>query len=122
MSSFRSCVRRRKKKLKSIFSVSGIFPGKADSVILLGLDCIINPQNLIKLVGAIFEKIEISFFFLCELNLILRVGRKRKYGLLMFTRGHCISNLNEIDQLVQALHQDTDFFFFSFTNLSGKSR
>ena len=33
------------RKLKTIFIVSGIFPGKADSVILLGFECTINPQK-----------------------------------------------------------------------------
>ena len=41
-----------------------IFPGKADSAILLGFECTINPQNLIKIVGAIFEKIKILIYFL----------------------------------------------------------
>ena len=44
------------KNFKNIFPVSGIFPGKADSTLLLGFECTINPQNLIKIVGAIFEK------------------------------------------------------------------
>ena len=35
-------------------------------------------QNLNKIVRAIFEKIEILKFFLCELPLILGVARKRK--------------------------------------------
>ena len=39
--------------IKTIFTVSGIFPRKDDSVILLGFDCAINPQNLIKIVRAI---------------------------------------------------------------------
>ena len=39
--------------------VSGIFPGKAESVKLLGFICTVNPQNLINFIGAIFEKIEI---------------------------------------------------------------
>ena len=64
------------KKFKTIFLVSGIFSGKADSAILLGFECSINPQNLIKIVGAIFEKIEI-LISLCELPLILRVCQKR---------------------------------------------
>ena len=38
----------------------------------------INTQNLDKIVGAIFEKIEILIFFLCELPLILGVAGKRK--------------------------------------------
>ena len=45
------------RKLKTIFLVSGIFPGKAYSGILLVFECIINPQNFIKIVGVIFEKI-----------------------------------------------------------------
>ena len=40
------------------------FPGIADSVILLRLECTINPQNLMKVLGAIFEKIKILNFFL----------------------------------------------------------
>ena len=50
-------------KIKVIFLVPGIFLGKADSVIFLGFECIINPQNLIKIVRAIFEKNEILIFF-----------------------------------------------------------
>ena len=45
------------RKLKTIYPISGIFPGKADNIILLGFECTINPQNLIKIVRAIFEKI-----------------------------------------------------------------
>ena len=66
----------RDRKLKTIFLVSRVFPGKADSVILLGFECTINTQNVNKIVRVIFEKIE--FFFLCELPLILGVPRKRK--------------------------------------------
>ena len=53
--------------------------------ILLGFECIINPQNFMKIVEAIFEKIKI-FFFLCELPvpLILRVDRKRNNELDIF--------------------------------------
>ena len=69
------------RKLKTIFLVSGIFPGKADSAIFLGFECTINPQNLMKIVGAIFEKIKFFFiFFSCELPLILGVGAKLKKG------------------------------------------
>ena len=53
-----------------------IFPEKTNSAILLGFECAINPQNLIKIVEAIFEKIK--FFFSCELPLILGVGVKLK--------------------------------------------
>ena len=66
------------RKLKNIFLVSGIFPGIADSVILFGFECTINPENLITIVGAIFEKMKILNLFICELPLILRVDRKRK--------------------------------------------
>ena len=38
------------------FSVSGIFLGKADSVILLGFECSINPQNLIKFIEPFLRK------------------------------------------------------------------
>ena len=62
------------RKLKMIFLVSGIFPGKADSVILF-FECTINPEDLIKIVRAMLEKFEILNFFLCELPLILGVGR-----------------------------------------------
>ena len=43
----------------NFFLVSEIFSGKAESVTLLGVECTVNPQNLINFVGAIFEKIEI---------------------------------------------------------------
>ena len=67
---------------------------------LLGIECTRNPQNLIKIVQAIFEKLKIKNFFLCELPFILGVGGKRKKRFEIFTRGPYISNLNEIGQLV----------------------
>ena len=51
------------RKLKNIFLVTRIFPGKADSAILLRFECAINPQNLMKIVGAIFQKMKILVFF-----------------------------------------------------------
>ena len=51
-------------KIKNYFSSFKDFSGKADSVILLGFKCTINPQYLIKIIGAIFEKIEILNFFM----------------------------------------------------------
>ena len=78
MSWFRPCVSSRKKCLKYIFPVSGIFPGKADSVILLGFQCTINPQNLIKIVKAIFEKFEILVFRLMWTTLNFRGRGKTK--------------------------------------------
>ena len=49
---------------KSIILVTRIFSGKADSATLLGFECTINPDNLMKIVVAIFEKIEIVNYFL----------------------------------------------------------
>ena len=65
-------------KIKNYFSSFKDFLEKADSVVLLGFEFSINTQNLNKIVRAIFEKIEILNFFLCELPLILGVARKRK--------------------------------------------
>ena len=59
-----------------------------------------------KIVKFIFYKIEILNLFISELSLILRVGRKRKRRLEIFARGHQISDLNEIGQLVQGLFGD----------------
>ena len=66
------------RKFKTIFLVSGIFPGKANSVILFGFACTINPQSLIKIVGAVLRKSKFLIFSLCELPLILGVGEKLK--------------------------------------------
>ena len=65
-------------KIKNYFSSFRDFPGKADSVILLEFECTINSQNLIKIVGAISEKIKMFIFFSCELPLILALGGKLK--------------------------------------------
>ena len=46
-------------KIKNYFSSFRDFSGKAVSVILLGFECTINPQNFMKIVGAIFEKMDI---------------------------------------------------------------
>ena len=54
----------RQKIKKILFQLQGFYTGKADSSILLGFECTINPQNLLKIVGAIFEKIKIFIFFL----------------------------------------------------------
>ena len=51
-------------KIKNYLSSFRDFYGKTDSVILLGSECTINPQNLMKIVGAIFEKMKIKNFFL----------------------------------------------------------
>ena len=65
------------RKLKNIILVTGIFREKPIAM-LLRFECVINSQNLMKIVGAIFEKIKIKIYFLCELLLILGVDQKRK--------------------------------------------
>ena len=54
---------------------------------VLGLECTVNPQNLINFVGAIFEKIEnfINFFMWTTLN--FRGREKPKKLLEIFTKG-----------------------------------
>ena len=84
------------RKFKNIILVTRIFSGKADSAILFRLECTINPQNFMKIVGAIFGKMKILDFFLCKLPLILRVDRKRKNELEIFARIPYIPNVNEI--------------------------
>ena len=64
------------RKLKTIFLLSRIFPGKADSVILLGFECAINQQNLNKIVRAIVEKMENLIFFLMWTTLNFRGSSK----------------------------------------------
>ena len=91
------------RKLKTIFLVSGTFSGKADNVILVSFECTIRPQNLIKIIGAISEKITIFKFILMLTTLNFRGRGKSKMRFEIFTRGPQISILNEIDELVQAL-------------------
>ena len=60
---------RNRQKIKTIFLVSRIFPGKADGVILLGFECTINTQHLYKIVRAIFlENRNFKFFMWTTLN------------------------------------------------------
>ena len=59
-------------KMKKYYSYKDFFSGKAYYAILLGSECTINPQHFLKIVVAIFEKIKILIFFLCELPLTLR--------------------------------------------------
>ena len=54
------------------------FLGKTDSIILLGFECTINPQNLIKIVRVIFEKIVVFIFFLMWTTVNFRVRGKIK--------------------------------------------
>ena len=112
------------RKLKTIFLVSGIFPGKVVSVIFLGFECSINPQNFMKIVGAIFDKMK--YFFLCELPLILKVDRKRKKNKLQIVaRGLDIEFERDWSfGLCATLGDEQKFknYFSSFRDFSGKSR
>ena len=54
-------------------------------VILLGFECTVNPQNLIKIVGAIFEEIKILNFFLMWTTLNFEGRSKKK--LEIYARG-----------------------------------
>ena len=80
---------QHRKLKKHFFSISGIFPGRADSVTLVCFECSrpINPQNLIKLVGTIFEKIEISKCFLMLTTLNFKGRSKTEIRLEIFARG-----------------------------------
>ena len=79
-----------------------------------------------KIVQAIFEKMKIKIFFLCELPLILRVDRKRKNR----SRDICNGTLDiecERDWPVGlgatlGDGQKIKNYFSSFKNISGKSR
>ena len=75
------------RKWKTIFLVSGIFPGIADSVILLRCWMYYKPTQFDENRWSHFWENEYFNFFLCELPLILRVGWKLTYGLEIFERG-----------------------------------
>ena len=113
------------RKLKNIFLVRRIFPGKADSAIFLGFECTINPQNLMKVVGTIFEKMKILHFFLCELPLILRVDGEGKKQSEDICRG-ILDIEYELDWSVSlgatlGDRQKIKNYFSSFKDFSGKS-
>ena len=65
-------------KLKTIFLVSGIFPGKADSVILLDFEYTINPRKFNQNRWSHFSENNFFYFFSCDLSLILGLGGKLK--------------------------------------------
>ena len=69
------CIRRRIENY-FFFYVSRIFPGIADSVILLWFEYAINPHNFMKIVKTIFEK-TIFFIMLTTINF---EGRSKKKG------------------------------------------
>ena len=65
-------------KIKNNISSFRDFPRKADNVILLDFEYTINPENLINIVRAIFEKIKILNFFLMWTTLNFTGRRKTK--------------------------------------------
>ena len=72
-------------KIKNNFSSFRDFSVEADSVTLLGFECTIKAQTLIKIVGAIFEKIKILNFFLMWTTLNFRGRRKLKTARDIYT-------------------------------------
>ena len=107
------------RELKNVFLVSGIFSGKADSVILLGFQCTINPQNLIKIVVAIFETVEVLNFFLMWTTLNFRGRSKTKKWANDICRG-TLDIECEWDWPV-GLGQKIKNYFSSFRDFPGKA-
>ena len=95
--------------------MSEIFSGKADSFILLGFVCSINPQDLIKIVGAIFEKTKILNFFPIWTTLKLRGREKTKKTWDIYKRTLDIEFERDrsigLDSTIGDGQTDTHFFF-----------
>ena len=93
---------------------------------LLGFECTINTQNLNKIVRAIFEKIEILIFFLCELPLFLGVARKRKEHAEDICKGSPDIEFEQDGSVglgaILADEQKIKNYLSSFRDFSGKSR
>ena len=93
-----------------------------------GFQCTINPQNLIKIVKAIFEKFEILNFFLCELGLplILGVTRKRKEQAENICKGTLDIEFEQDWPVglgdILADRQKIKNYFCNFRDFSGKTR
>ena len=123
---FRRYVRRRTENKKTIFLVSGIFPRKADSVILLGFECTINPQYLMKIVRAIFEKMKILIFFLILTTLNFGGRSKTKKWAKDIFRGtlgiECEQDWSVGLGATLRDRQKIKNYFSSFKDFSGKSR
>ena len=107
-------------KIKNYFSNFRNFSGKPDSVILLGFECTINPQNLMKIVGATFEKIKFFNFFLMWTTPNFRVrGKLKKKKLEILTRGpryqswtRSVYRFRLYDRWRSDRHTHTHTFFF----------
>ena len=81
----RRSVRRRSHRKVIFFSSFRDFFGKSlKCVALLGFECNVNPQNLMKIIRAIFEKMKIKNFFLMWTTLNFGVDRKWKDELKLF--------------------------------------
>ena len=70
------------RKLKNIILVEGFFTGKTDGAILLGFEMY---NKFTKLLEPFLRIQKFLIFFLCELPLILRVDRNKRYGLTAHT-------------------------------------
>ena len=112
-------------KIKNYLFSFRDFPGKDDSVILLGFECTINPQNLIKIVRAIFEKFEILIFFLMWTTLNFRGrGKTRKKARDIYKRNLDIEFERDWSFGLCTMlgdEQKIENYFSSFRDFSGKS-
>ena len=92
----------------------------------MSFECTIKTLNLNKIVRAIFEKIEILNFFLCELPLILGVTRKRKEQAEDICKGtpdiEFVQDWSVGLGDILADGQKIKNYFYSFRDFSGKSR
>ena len=89
-----------------------IFREKLIRVILLGTNALKTHKIWSKSLEPFLGKFKIKIFFLCELSLILRVGRKRKDGRDRSVRlGATLGDGQSIKK-----------YFSSFRNFAGKSR
>ena len=95
----------------------------------MDFECTINTQTFNKIVRAIFEKIEILNFFLCELPLILGIARKRKEQAEYICKGTPDVEFEQdwlvgLGAVLADRHdgQEIKNYFSSFRDFSGKSR
>ena len=123
---FRRYIRRRRETLKTIFIDSEIFPGIAESVILLRFECTINPQNFMNILGAIFEKMKILNFFLMWTTLNFGGRSKTKKWAKDICRGtldiECERDWSVSLGAMLDDGQKIKNYFSSFRIFSGKSR
>ena len=114
-------------KIKNnFFLVSEIFPGIADSVILLRFECTTNPQNFMKIIGAIFGKMRIVNFFPMWTTLNFEGSSKTKKWGKDISKGtlHIECERDWLVGLDAALGDELKIknYFSSFRDFSGESR